>query len=225
MVQWVAEALGELNKEVVFVGGATTTFYIDDPGAPSTTPSDDVDFIVEVTSQIEYSKLEKILRGKGFKDPIGEDNPPICRKMLGDISVDVMPTDPKILGFSNKWYPDGLKNKIQKKLPNETEINLFSLPYFLATKFTAFQSRGTSDPRMSQDMEDIIAVLDGSKTFDEQLEAAPPEVKKYIQEQFRALLKDEDQILEVAEGFLRAGGTSAARARLVIQRMKKHLGT
>ena len=75
-------------------------------------------------------------------------------------------------------------------------------------------------------MEDIIAVLDGStEYFDEQLEAAPPEVKKYIQEQFRALLKDEDQILEVAEGFLRAGGTSAARARLVIQRMKKHLGT
>ena len=75
-------------------------------------------------------------------------------------------------------------------------------------------------------MEDIIAVLDGSKTFDEQLGGGfHRKSKNDIQEQFRALLKDEDQILEVAEGFLRAGGTSAARARLVIQRMKKHLGT
>jgi hypothetical protein len=38
------------------------------------------------------------LRKLGFKDPVGEDNPPLCRKIFGEITVDVMPTDPEILG-------------------------------------------------------------------------------------------------------------------------------
>ena len=33
--------------------------------------------------------------------------------------------------------------------------------YFLATKFTAFDSRGKGDYVMSHDREDIVAVLDG----------------------------------------------------------------
>jgi hypothetical protein len=56
MLQEVARGLAELREDVVFVGGATTALYIDDEAAPPTTPSDDVDFVVEVASRSEYEK-------------------------------------------------------------------------------------------------------------------------------------------------------------------------
>lgn len=99
MLEEVAEALGDLREEIVFVGGATTAFYVDDPASPSPTPSDDVDCVVEIASKQDYEKLEAKLRKRGFKEPFAEENPPVCRKHLKNIKVDVMPTDEKILGF------------------------------------------------------------------------------------------------------------------------------
>jgi len=36
-----------------------------------------------------------------------------------------MPTDSNILGFSNRWYEEGIEIKIQKTLPDETKILYF----------------------------------------------------------------------------------------------------
>ena len=56
----VAQALGEeLLKEVVFVGGVTTSTYIENNTSPSITPTEDVDLIVKIVSQIEYEQFEK----------------------------------------------------------------------------------------------------------------------------------------------------------------------
>lgn len=47
-----ATALGDLRHEVVFVGGATITLWITNPGAPPPRPTKDVDVIVEVTTRL-----------------------------------------------------------------------------------------------------------------------------------------------------------------------------
>ena len=39
MLEIVAEGLGELLDEVVFVGGATVTLYVTDPAAPEARPT------------------------------------------------------------------------------------------------------------------------------------------------------------------------------------------
>lgn len=93
MIEVVAQGLGELRDSVVFIGGATTALYIDDPNSPEPTPSDDVDLVVEVASSYEYGEFEKALRSKGFKDPLPDPDVqhPICRKMYRDIQVDIMP--------------------------------------------------------------------------------------------------------------------------------------
>jgi hypothetical protein len=47
LLELAADALGPLLDEVVFVGGATITLWITDPGAPRVRPTKDVDAVVE----------------------------------------------------------------------------------------------------------------------------------------------------------------------------------
>ena len=58
MIKTVVKGLGDLAKEVVFVGGAITELYIDDISLVSEVrQTDDVDCIVEITTRLDYSKL------------------------------------------------------------------------------------------------------------------------------------------------------------------------
>ncbi len=216
MLEVIAGALGDILSDVVFVGGATTALYIDDPAAPSPTPSDDVDCVVQVSSKLEYYKLEARLRKLGFKDPDPDDEAPICRKVYQGVSVDVMPTNPSILGFSNRWYNEALAQKVTTQLPSGREIYIFSVPYFLATKLVAYSDRGKADPRLSQDLEDICAVLDGCTQIEKDVSEAPAKVRTFIQKEFLKLLQDEDLFEEAAHGFIRAAGDPMGRVKRII---------
>lgn len=217
MLQEIAKALGPLNQRVVFVGGATTALYITDSGAPDPTPSDDVDFIVEITSLGQFHEFENDLRKRGFKEFVLAGRSVICRKIYGSITVDVMPSDGSILGFSNDWYPEGIKHKTLARLPDEQEIFIFTLPYFLASKLQAFNARGKSDIRQSQDMEDILAVIDGNLNAEALVKGAPETVRAYLGMEFRTLLVARNILEEAAEGFLRAAGEPLDRVHRVIR--------
>ena len=79
-----------------------------------------------------------------------------------------MPTDPKILGFGNRWYQAAMEHSEKIQLPNDKAIQMVSAPYFLITKLEAFDGRGNGDYLLSHDIEDLIAVLDGRpETIDE----------------------------------------------------------
>jgi hypothetical protein len=66
------------------------------------------------------------------------------------------------------------------------------LPYFLASKFTAYNDRGGKDPRISHDFEDIIYVLDNRTDIVEQLVNLPDEVGPFLMEQLIRILDDRD---------------------------------
>ncbi|MCC7440658.1 MAG: hypothetical protein IT285_03430 [Bdellovibrionales bacterium] len=222
MVEAVAQGLGELRDRVVFVGGAVTSLYVDDPHSPPVTVSDDVDCVIEVAGLLEYGKIEKLLYKQGFKRPVDEEHQKIiCRWEFMGIVVDVMPTDESILGFSNRWYKDAIKAREAKSLPDGTSISVFSLPYFVATKFEALKARGGNDLRFSQDLEDIAAVLDGCSTAEAQLSAVPGGVRKYIQDECARLLAEPEFMLEALEGFLR----DQARASRVMQIVVRTAGS
>ena len=125
MLQIIANGLEELKDDMVFVGGAVAELYANDPAASEIRPTIDVDCVIELRSKTEHAKLEENLRTKGFAHDtsIGA---PICRWVYKGVKLDVMPTDDKILGFSNKWYIEGIENKIAKLLTDETEIFIFS---------------------------------------------------------------------------------------------------
>jgi hypothetical protein len=85
LLRTVAERLGPLRDQVVFVGGAATGLLVTDPAAPTPRPTKDVDVIVEVASLAEYqTTLREQLLDLGFAEDTAEDAP-LCRK-LGTVS-------------------------------------------------------------------------------------------------------------------------------------------
>lgn len=224
MLEEVARGLGNLKDQFVFVGGATTALYLTDAAAPTPTPTDDVDLVVEVLSREDYRKLENKLRRLGFKDPIGaEDSPPICRKIFGSIQVDILPTDERILDFSNRWYKPGITAAGSIALPSGTEIRIFSLEYYLASKLEAFWSRGAppNDIRQSQDLEDICAVLDGRPEAFDELQSATSEPREFIVDSFGRLLQTPAVFEEAIAGFIGYRPGSAPRVARVMQLLRE----
>ena len=133
MIKIVANHLGPLREKVVFLGGAATFLLITDSAAPEVRSTLDVDVIVEITSRFEYYKLEEMLRELGFTHSMDPDEP-ICRWIIDDVKVDVMPTDEKILGFSNRWHSKAIDNSIEIEIVTSPE----NLKAHLADQFRAY---------------------------------------------------------------------------------------
>jgi predicted nucleotidyltransferase len=149
-IKAVSEVLIGLKQEFVFVGGATVSLYNSNPEIVSDIrPTDDVDVIIELATYGGYAEIDEKLHALGFKNDIASGV--ICRYHLQGIIVDIMPTEPKVIGFSNKWYPEGFANAIDFKLDSNSTIRIFSLPYFMASKWEAFKGRGKNDYRTSKD--------------------------------------------------------------------------
>lgn len=186
----VATGLAHLADEVVFVGGTVGELYANDPAATEIRPTKDVDCVVEISTRKEYNDLEHALRNLGFINDLSR-NAPIYRWLFDDIIVDVMPTNEKILGFSNRWYEAGISKKVLYKLSGQLSIFAFTPVYYLASKFEAMNSRGGKDLRTSHDFEDIIYVMDNCIDLPELLEAEKDlSVKKYLADECKKLLNN-----------------------------------
>lgn len=219
MLALAARGLGALKDDAVFVGGATIELYLAGQAGFKIRPTDDVDCVVEVVSRVEYHKIEEQLRALGFSHPL-DGEAPICRWQYKGIQVDVMPIEGKILGFTNRWYPDGFEKSIVTKLPDGQDIRIFALPYLIASKVEAFRDRGKGDYLGSTDLEDVVALLDGVPDFLEQIQGAPQTVRTYLQENFRELVQDE-RFVDSLEGHFPSDGRREriAKALLVLQKL------
>jgi hypothetical protein len=183
VVAEVAAALQSIDPEIVFVGGAVVSCYANDVPPDEVRPTADVDLTVNVVSYNDQVKLQEKLAEIGFyPDPEG---PSICRHKFNGIPVDIIPIKDSPVGEANSWYEPGLEFAFTIEVKGE-KIRILSAPYFLATKFEAFQSRG-QDPRTSHDVEDIFFVLDQRKTIVEEVLGADETVKVYISDQFKTL--------------------------------------
>jgi hypothetical protein len=63
-------------------------------------------------------------------------------------------------------------------------------PSFPATELQAFAGRGKGDYLGSHDLEDIIAVLDGRPGILDEMKAANADVRTFVADNFRALLRE-----------------------------------
>jgi predicted nucleotidyltransferase len=151
LLEAVAAALDALRDRIVYVGGCVVGLMITDTARPPVRATQDVDLIVEIQGTVAYYQLEQQLKMAG----LAPDRDIICRWRLGDLKVDVMPTDETILGFSNRWYPDAIRDAQTIALPSGRQIRLISPPLLLATKIEAFYDRGAGDFGASHDIEDI----------------------------------------------------------------------
>ncbi|GAB1856813.1 hypothetical protein MHTCC0001_16490 [Flavobacteriaceae bacterium MHTCC 0001] len=219
IIQRVANALGELNNEVVYVGGATVSLYINDPAANDIRPTKDIDISLKIASLTHLEEIRQKLVAKGFKQTADLDV--ICRFKLDDILIDVMGTKPIGWAPANPWFEKGFDNMEQIDV-NGTAINIMPLTFFLASKFTAFTERGGNDPRMSHDFEDIVYILDNRTNWHEIISACSDnEVKAYLLEQLEDI-KDSNKKQEAILGNLYYE-TQEVRYQIIMEKINQVL--
>ncbi len=186
-IKAISNALGPLGQEVVFVGGATISLYLEQLG-PEVRPTNDIDVVIELLSYTSFAALEEKLRSIGFVNDLTAKI--TCRYTYQGITVDIMPTDEKILGFSNRWYRGGYKNSMDYWIDDQHRVKIFSPPYFLATKFEAFANRVKHDGRSSEDFEDIVFVLEHRRSVWKEMEESDSTIKDYLRNTFSQLLSN-----------------------------------
>lgn len=187
MLHSIAKGLDYLLPSVVFVGGSVTELYATDPAATEVRPTDDVDCVVELVSYSAFGDLEANLRKLKFTNDT-EDGI-ICRWRFMGLKVDIMPQEGAVLGFTNRWYSEGVSHTINHSFEDGTVIRVFKPAYFLASKFVAFVDRGGSDYRTSSDFEDIIYVLDNRENIVEELSKCNAEVLQFLKDECRKLVE------------------------------------
>lgn len=196
-LQKVADGLEELNEQVVYVGGTLPGLYATDPAAPEPRATMDVDCIVDYGSMAEREMFERWLRQKRFSEYQGEDAV-ICRWSFEGELVDIMPTDERFYGFTNKWYKQGMQSKVVYRLPNGREIQILSVVVFVATKLEALASRGGRDLRGEKDFEDIVYILDCCPDFASLLKTEPKhEIRDFVVGQMECLASRPNIVEEI----------------------------
>ena len=191
MIAQVAEALGpDILSETAFVGGVTTGLLLTDQFAQESVRStDDVDLIISALGYAQNVAFDKKLKERGFTESPEDDV--ICRKRLGDIQVDFMPTD-DTLGFTNRWYASALEHAQDYELKPGLVIRLLTPPYFLATKIEAFKGRGTDFLWQSRDLEDIVSLIDGRDSIVEDISNADKKMRAFISTELDSIRRDSD---------------------------------
>ena len=179
LIEFVADGLGEaFLEEVAFVGGCTTAMLVTDAAVLDDIRfTEDVDLVIELAGISAWHHLAERLAAKNFKIT-GEDEVN-CRFRFNDVVVDVMPSDPAVLGYANRWFVEGLAKADKFTLPSGTVIQIFKPAYFLATKLEAFSGRGAGDP-YHKDVEDMIILIDGRPELLEEVRQADFELKQFI---------------------------------------------
>jgi len=186
VVAEVAKALKNIKKEMVFVGGAVVSLYTDDPAADEIRPTQDVDMTLNIVNLSHWEQVQAQLLELGFHpDPFGHA---ICSYKYNDIPVDIMAAEDGPLGPANRWYKIGFENLWTAKA-KEQEIYILSAPCYLATKFEAFNDRGT-DYRSSHDIEDIINILDNRINIVEEITKDDTRIEYFIKEQLQNIINN-----------------------------------
>ena len=161
-IEWldtVAQALGdELRPQMVFTGGAVVELYHEKRTSSPPRITKDLDAIVSAATITQYHEIEAKLHGRGFVNAgLSGHRGPTCRYVYQKIIFDVMPTEGKVLGFSNRWFNHAMENPFEQKLPSGTIIKLASFPRFLAIKLETLSDRGGDDLRGAHDLEAVRA--------------------------------------------------------------------
>jgi predicted nucleotidyltransferase len=218
MMSRIADALGELRDQLVFVGGCATGLLITDPAAAAVRATKDVDAIVAVVSAADYRGLGRQLTARGFTQTLQDGDPPYRWTYKG-MKLDVMPTDETILGFSNRWYVPALQTAVAISLREHLSIRLVTPAYFVATKLDAFLDRGKGDYLGSHDLEDVLSVIDGRPELVDEIAEADPALKAFVAETINRLLDDEHFVDRLPGMIL--DGSPAERTGIVLERLKK----
>lgn len=214
----VARALAPIREQrFVFAGASILPLLIDDPAAPPLRSTIDVDAVVDVKTYARWEYLQRRLADCDIR--IRADSAAgkarHCLFHLGDLEVDIMPVRIPELGSPSRMLELGFDFAEPRELADDLPIFTLSAPAMLAAKLEAFAERGQREFPISDDLEDIIALLDGRVRLRAETSEAPAEMRLYIAAAIRRLLHD-GHVLDLVSDHLR----ERERERRVLELMR-----
>ena len=219
LLEQVAEWLDDAGIQVVFTGGSTVPLYLGPVAAQEFRATRDVDCIVDASDYAAYTKRTSQLRELGIHES-QEEGAPMCRFVREGLLIDVMPIDPEILGFSNPWYLGAWNHQARQSLPSGRTVAVFPVEYLVASKISAYESRGNADPYASHDFEDIVSLLDGADHILDAVEAAAPDVRDFVRSWLTALVARRDA-LDLFEAHVSRVAGGHDRALLLLESINR----
>jgi len=183
-VEKVALALGEINKDVIYVGGAVVSLYATEDGAEQPRPTKDIDISVQISTYVQMERLRETLASKKIYPAPTEGV--LYRYTYEGILIDFIPYEETLLGPTNSWLKPGFEKAYPVKI-GDCEIRILPVPLFLATKWEAYKSRG-NDPRTSHDFEDIIYLINNNLNLVEDIKQAQKDVQGFLKEMSNEIL-------------------------------------
>jgi predicted nucleotidyltransferase len=214
IVAQVAQVLGNLNTEVVYIGGAIISIYATDEGAEEPRVTKDVDVCVQVSSFGEMETLrEQLAQKEIYPDPRGTH---LYRYSYQGILIDFIPFEATAFGPTNSYLKPNF-HKAYKTIIGDTEILILPAPIFLATKWEAFNGRG-SDPRWSHDFEDIIYVLDNNVELVDAISSSSPKVQDALK-QLSSFILEHPNSNEIIECHINQI-TAEERGKFITEKLK-----
>ena len=187
----LAERLGALVDDMVFVGGSILCLHVGKARQNELRPTTDRDAIIDVKDYSEFFAFEMKVQKLGFerdtKDRIN------CRWRTDNIVVDLMPGK-QIAGYvNNKWYQAAMDHAESLLLKTGKNVRIISPIFLMATKFEAFSARGRLklpdifDGEANKDLEDIVHLIEGRDVLLSELKQAPSSVRTYIESQIKKI--------------------------------------
>lgn len=144
----------------------------------------------------------------------------MCRWLVDDLIVDIMPTVGTALGFTNRWDEDAVGAATWHELEKGLSIRVVTAPHFVATKIEAFVGRGKGDFIESKDMEDIVALVDGREELGVEIASSNEVLRDYLRQKLTGWLSS-SRFLEAIPGHLPGDAVSQARGEIVLERLRR----
>ena len=215
VIEKVALSLGELNKDVLYVGGAVVSLYVTDEGAEQPRPTKDIDISVQISTYNQMDTLREKLATKRIYPASTESV--MYRYSHEDILIDFIPFEATPLGPTNSWLKQGFKKAYPVPIGN-TEIKILPVSLFLATKWEAYKSRG-NDPRTSHDFEDIIYIINNNFKVVKDIKNATEDVQVFLKEMSNEILNHHSRN-EIIECHI-SPFTAEDRKEIIIDKLQK----
>lgn len=217
----IATELGELNDEVVFIGGAIAPLLQTDPPFPRARLTTDVDGVIATSSYSESHDFEDALIRRGFRPDLSDPTHAHRWRSPSDVPFDLVPAGDHLGGTGNPWDQLAIKTAVKVTLSQGVTIHHATAASFIAQKWAAHSDRGKRDAFVSRDLEDILALLASRPSIVDEVSESSTEVREYISQQSSGILRDAylEDLLAAHLNNAQDPVAVAARVRTTLERL------
>ena len=202
--------------EFAFLGGSVLTLLVTDKSADAIRVTKDIDIVMNIRTRKEYHAADSELELRGFRHDTRE-GAPICRWILDDVTVDVLPIREDVLGWKSRWFEESLATAETVQVGNNL-VRIITPPYFVALKLEAFEERGHKDFLGSTDFEDVICLANGRESLVNEIMNCD-NLRAGIAQKFREYLAH-PELEDAVDGFVQTESDSEDRKRRIMQAFK-----